>query len=73
MKRRRLPAWVGILPFLVVAFLFLIWPAYAVVLQAFQGADGGFTLDNLELMDFLQECGAAHAAEVVKLEHFDNE
>jgi patatin-like phospholipase/acyl hydrolase len=34
---------------------------------------GGFTLDNLELMDFLQECGAAHAAEVVKLEHFDNE
>jgi patatin-like phospholipase/acyl hydrolase len=33
----------------------------------------GFTLDNLELMDFLQECGAAHAAEVVKLEHFDDE
>lgn len=34
---------------------------------------GGFTLDNLELMDFLQECGAAHAAEVVKLSHFDDE
>lgn len=33
----------------------------------------GFTLDNLELMDFLQECGAAHAEEVVKLEHFDDE
>jgi putative spermidine/putrescine transport system permease protein len=47
MKRRRLPGWVGILPFLTVAFLFLIWPAYAVILQAFQGADGGFTLDNL--------------------------
>lgn len=47
MKRRRLPDWVGLLPFLVVAFLFLIWPAYAVVLQAFQGADGGFTLDNV--------------------------
>lgn len=47
MKRRRLPGWVGLLPFLTVAFLFLIWPAYAVVLQAFQGADGGFTLDNV--------------------------
>lgn len=47
MKRQRLPGWVGLLPFLTVAFLFLIWPAYAVVLQAFQGADGGFTLDNV--------------------------
>ena len=47
MTRRRLPGWVGLLPFLTVAFLFLIWPAYAVVLQAFQGADGGFTLDNV--------------------------
>jgi len=46
-KRRRLPGWVGLAPFLTVAFLFLIWPAYAVVLQAFQGADGGFTLDNV--------------------------
>lgn len=33
----------------------------------------GFTLDNLELMDFLCETGAAHAQEVVKLEHFDDE
>lgn len=47
MKRQRLPGWVGLAPFLTVAFLFLIWPAYAVVLQAFQGADGGFTLDNV--------------------------
>jgi putative spermidine/putrescine transport system permease protein len=46
-KRQRLPGWIGLLPFLTVAFLFLIWPAYAVVLQAFQGADGGFTLDNV--------------------------
>jgi putative spermidine/putrescine transport system permease protein len=45
--RRRLPGWIGLAPFLTVAFLFLIWPAYAVVLQAFQGADGGFTLDNV--------------------------
>lgn len=47
MTRRRLPGWIGLLPFLTVAFLFLVWPAYAVVLQAFQGADGGFTLDNV--------------------------
>lgn len=47
MTRQRLPGWVGLAPFLTVAFLFLIWPAYAVVLQAFQGADGGFTLDNV--------------------------
>lgn len=39
--------WIGILPFLVVAFLFLIWPAYAVVLQAFEGPDGRFTLANI--------------------------
>ena len=47
MTRRRLPGWIGLLPFLTVACLVLIWPAYAVVLQAFQGADGGFTLDNV--------------------------
>lgn len=46
MKRRRMQ-WIGILPFLVVAFLFLIWPAYAVVLQAFEGPDGRFTLANV--------------------------
>ena len=33
----------------------------------------GFTLDNLELMDFLCECGTAHAEEVVDLAHFENE
>jgi len=33
----------------------------------------GFTLDNVELMDFLREMGAAHAEKMVKLEHFDDE
>ncbi|MFM2199854.1 MAG: hypothetical protein RLZZ505_3286 [Verrucomicrobiota bacterium] len=33
----------------------------------------GFTLDNLELMDFLCEVGADHAVKVVKLSHFDDE
>ena len=31
----------------------------------------GFTLDNLELMDFLGEMGRAYAEQSVKLEHFD--
>lgn len=34
---------------------------------------GGFTLDNLELMEFLCETGAIHAEKVVKLSHFDDE
>lgn len=34
---------------------------------------GGFTLDNLELMDFLCEVGANHAEKVVKLSHFGDE
>ncbi len=58
MKRRRLPGWIGILPFLTVSFLFLIWPAYAVILQAFQGADGGFTLDNVATAAAAQYRGA---------------
>lgn len=33
----------------------------------------GFTLDNIELMDFLGEMGAAYAERVVRLEHFDHE
>jgi uncharacterized protein len=33
----------------------------------------GFTLDNLELMGFLCDKGAAHAEKIVKLEHFDDE
>ncbi len=33
----------------------------------------GFTLDNLELMDFLCEAGKAHAEAVVRLSHFDDE
>jgi len=32
----------------------------------------GFTLDNLELMQFLCECGERHAREVVDLAHFDS-
>jgi len=32
----------------------------------------GFTLDNLELMDFLREMGAEYAARTVRLEHFED-
>jgi len=44
---RRIPGWVGLVPFLAVAFLFLVWPAYSVVLQAFVSSDHQFTLDNV--------------------------
>lgn len=32
----------------------------------------GFTLDNLELMEFLTDCGNRYAEQAVKLEHFDD-
>ena len=40
-------AWLGILPFVTFALLFLILPTMKIVLGAFQTADGGFTLQNL--------------------------
>ncbi len=33
----------------------------------------GFTLDNIELMDFLGEMGAGYAGKNVRLEHFDDD
>lgn len=40
-------AWLGVAPFLVFAFLFLLWPTTTLVIGAFQNAQGEFTLDNL--------------------------
>jgi len=46
--RRRLPLeWVGILPFVAFALLFLILPTMKIVFGAFQAPDGSFTLQNL--------------------------
>ena len=46
--RLRLPLeWLGILPFVVFALLFLILPTMKIVIGAFQTQDGGFTLQNL--------------------------
>jgi len=46
--RRRLPLeWVGILPFVAFALLFLILPTMKIVIGAFQAPDGSFTLQNL--------------------------
>ncbi|TAG31701.1 MAG: ABC transporter permease subunit [Rhodobacterales bacterium] len=46
--KRRLPVeWLGILPFAIFAFLFLILPTLRIVTGAFQDVDGGFTLQNL--------------------------
>ncbi|NEX46301.1 ABC transporter permease [Pseudotabrizicola algicola] len=47
-QRLRLPLeWLGILPFVVFAVLFLILPTMKIVVGAFQTPDGGFTLQNL--------------------------
>jgi putative spermidine/putrescine transport system permease protein len=47
-QRLRLPLeWLGILPFLAFAVLFLIMPTMKIVIGAFQTADGSFTLQNL--------------------------
>lgn len=47
-QRRRLPVkWLGVLPFLVFALLFLILPTMNIVLGAFRTPDGAFTLDNM--------------------------
>jgi putative spermidine/putrescine transport system permease protein len=44
----RLPVeWLGILPFVAFALLFLILPTMKIVIGAFQSQDGGFTLQNL--------------------------
>ena len=45
----RLPlAWLGVVPFFAYASLFLFLPAGQVLVGAFQSADGGFTLANVE-------------------------
>jgi putative spermidine/putrescine transport system permease protein len=45
--RLRLPLeWLGILPFVLFAVLFLILPTMKIVVGAFQTPDGGFTLQN---------------------------
>lgn len=45
---RRLPlTWVGVAPFLIFAFLFLILPTLRIVVGAFQTSDGSFTFQNV--------------------------
>jgi putative spermidine/putrescine transport system permease protein len=49
---RRLPLhWLGLMPFMIFATLFLILPTMYIVLGAFRTPDGGFTLDNLRGLD----------------------
>jgi putative spermidine/putrescine transport system permease protein len=43
----KLPSWVGVVPFLLFAFLFLILPSGVLLVGAFFDKDGGFTLQNL--------------------------
>ncbi len=39
--------WLGVLPFFVFTFFFLLLPALYIVIGAFRDASGGFTLDNV--------------------------
>ena len=51
-RRRKLSwAWLGILPFLVFALLFLILPTFNLIAGAFQTPDGSFTLDNIRRLN----------------------
>jgi putative spermidine/putrescine transport system permease protein len=75
----RLPVeWLGILPFVAFALLFLILPTMKIVIGAFQSPDGGFTLQNLRpehrfdpqrLLD-LDQAVAAHRAVGLRLSGF---
>jgi putative spermidine/putrescine transport system permease protein len=46
-RRKASLAWLGVLPFLAFAFLFMILPASSIVIGSFQTEGGAFTLDNL--------------------------
>ena len=39
-------AWLGVTPFLLYAIMFLFLPSASIFIRSFQGADGGFTLQN---------------------------
>jgi putative spermidine/putrescine transport system permease protein len=46
-RRRVSFAWLGVVPFLLFALLFLILPTMKIVVGSFQSNDGGFTLSNI--------------------------
>ncbi|MCX7298940.1 MAG: ABC transporter permease subunit [Rhodobacterales bacterium] len=45
--RRLAGTWIGIVPFLIFAVLFILMPTANIVIGAFQDTDGGFTLTNM--------------------------
>jgi putative spermidine/putrescine transport system permease protein len=48
LSRRTLPLrWLGVAPFIVFVLMFLILPSLYIVVGAFRGPEGGFTLDNI--------------------------
>ncbi|HXV41837.1 MAG TPA: ABC transporter permease subunit [Anaerolineae bacterium] len=40
-------AWLGVVPFFLFAFLFMLWPAASLFIGSFQDRQGNFTLDNI--------------------------
>ena len=49
-RRRPSFAWLGVVPFFAYAAMFLILPAATVLVGAFKGEHGGYTLDNVKLI-----------------------
>ena len=45
--RRGSWAWLGVLPFVLFALIFLIWPAASLLVDSFRDAEGRFTLANI--------------------------
>jgi putative spermidine/putrescine transport system permease protein len=40
-------AWIGVVPFFLFAFLFMLWPAASLFIGSFQDRQGNFTFDNI--------------------------
>jgi putative spermidine/putrescine transport system permease protein len=40
-------AWLGVVPFFIFAFLFMLWPALSIFTSSFQDRQGNFTFDNI--------------------------
>ena len=43
-------AWMGVVPFLLFALAFLLWPSFTIMGNSFRSKDGAFTLDNIDAL-----------------------
>ena len=47
LPRRRSWSWLGVMPFLLFVFVFLIWPTVVIAMEAFKNADGQASIANV--------------------------